>query len=511
MVPNFSRRGKGIKGAALYVLHDKDKADTSERVGFTATRNLSTDDPNIAWRLMCATAANRDALKAAAGVHKGGREASNFCAHISLSWHPDEEPTDAEMLSAADSLLKAYEYDKLQALLVRHTDAEHQHLHIVVNLIDPETGRAAKNEYNDFKKILQPWAYEYERENGRIWCENRARHMEERATAEQAQQRDPDRDQAPPIEDVKPARKPWLSRREWEAQQVELRAAKKEAVAGMWERHKAERQALVDETKEEARHAAAEVREHFRPEWAVLHKERRDQERQLLKQQKALQRELDYAIKSPLDRVHFVGRHGDLLEPSLDADRISKLEALLHPTRLQAAVAEVHDAQRQTLAENHKEKTDELKGVVNGIRSASHAEIWQRHGERFEELAVRQAEERRAVWRDQVAPPTPETGDKQPANENPTEKAEPPRQTSYKIRPSTNKYEELKKATGEATERAQGGKAPDADTTASPATEQARAAQDAALEAEAFAEQIRKRREERIRDRGGRNRDERER
>ena len=55
MVPKIAAKGKNFKGAGDYYLHDKN-ADTKERVAFTHTLNLPTDDPEKAIRLMARTA-----------------------------------------------------------------------------------------------------------------------------------------------------------------------------------------------------------------------------------------------------------------------------------------------------------------------------------------------------------------------------------------------------------------------------------------------------------------------
>ena len=71
MLPKLHSKGKSFKGAALYLLHDKDRAATSERVAWTETRNLLTDDPHRAWRVMAATAMKQDILKVSCVTQNG--------------------------------------------------------------------------------------------------------------------------------------------------------------------------------------------------------------------------------------------------------------------------------------------------------------------------------------------------------------------------------------------------------------------------------------------------------
>jgi len=73
MIPQVAKRGTSFKGAGLYYLHDKrlegeTEKLTSERVAWTETRNLMTDDAEFSLRIMAATAMDKDRLKEAAGI-----------------------------------------------------------------------------------------------------------------------------------------------------------------------------------------------------------------------------------------------------------------------------------------------------------------------------------------------------------------------------------------------------------------------------------------------------------
>ena len=62
MVPDIAGTGHSFKGALAYYLHDKRASDalpqlsSNERVAWTETRNLATDDMHTAQRVMIATA-----------------------------------------------------------------------------------------------------------------------------------------------------------------------------------------------------------------------------------------------------------------------------------------------------------------------------------------------------------------------------------------------------------------------------------------------------------------------
>ena len=59
MVPKVAGKGRSFKGAGLYYLHDK-QALTSERVQFTHTVNLPTEDAEKALGWMAHTAMRDD-------------------------------------------------------------------------------------------------------------------------------------------------------------------------------------------------------------------------------------------------------------------------------------------------------------------------------------------------------------------------------------------------------------------------------------------------------------------
>lgn len=371
MVPNLTK-GAGIKGTALYVLHDErtleekaigwelgEEYQSAHRRGFTDTRNLSTDNPDLAWRLMCATAKNHKELKQAAGIHKGGRQTEKFCGHMSLSWEHDAAPDKAEMLRAAEGALTALGWEKLQALIVEHTDHDHAHCHIVVNLIDPETGKAAPNAKGDYEK-LQKWAFEYESQRGKIVCDRRAERMQ---AAEQ---------EAP-----KPERRQWLPRKEWEAQRRAEREAAKAADAQ-------QRRAIMAETMAKMRQNAADVREAFRGEWAALYREQRAELAKMDRQQAAQDRQLEKALGTHSGRVQFFNQHRDELWQALEGKQFATVEALTSPRTLTAAMQQAQAAQREQLDKMQAAAKADLAARVEAARHHGEREIWHDHKERVQ-------------------------------------------------------------------------------------------------------------------------------
>ncbi len=69
--------------------------------------------------------------------------------------------------------------EKHQALIVAHNDKAHRHVHVIVNRVDLETGKAAH--VGRSRLLLSEWAEEYERRQGRIRCNRRELNNERRA------------------------------------------------------------------------------------------------------------------------------------------------------------------------------------------------------------------------------------------------------------------------------------------------------------------------------------------
>lgn len=399
MIPNLTK-GAGIKGTALYVLHDErsegDKAlgweltpehQTAHRRGFTATRNLSTDDPNLAWRLMCQTAKQRDQLKAAAGVHKGGKPHKYECGHLSLSWEHQTRPDPAEMTKAAEQALKVLGWEKAQALIVEHRDHEHAHIHIVVNLIDPETGKVLPNTKNDHDR-LQEWAHSYDESRGLRVCPNRAAKIEAKR----------DQQEAPP-------RREWLPRKEWEAQQ----AAKREAAAAEKRNQQGDSRA---EALAQIKANAADQRDRFKPEWGALYKRQRDEQRQLEKAQRDQRRKMQWAIDKPAARAAMMKEQQApalaVLAPAPKPRGAPAFGATVTPTQLTAVIDKQQATARAALEQRHAAEKTALAEKVEAARHEAMREVWKAHVERTSQRP-QAAPERSAAPQGATAP----------ANQNP--------------------------------------------------------------------------------------------
>ncbi len=185
MIAKIAKRGTSFKGNGDYLFNDKrldgeTERRTKERIEWAHTRNLATDNPEFAVKIMAYTAIDKDRLKEQAGIKNTGRKSKGDVYHYSLAWHPDEQGKfdKTQMLDAVDQSLKALGAQDYQAVIVAHNDEAHPHVHIVLNLVNPENGKNL-NLSNDRKK-LDKWAYEYRKSRGeeQTYCPKRTKKME---------------------------------------------------------------------------------------------------------------------------------------------------------------------------------------------------------------------------------------------------------------------------------------------------------------------------------------------
>jgi hypothetical protein len=249
-------RGTSFKGALRYTLHDKG-ASTSERVGFVELLNLATDDPNRAWSEMMALCEAADDLKKRAGIKATGRKMTKPVYAFTLNWHEADKPDAAHMRETALQALETLGMGRHQAAIIEHTDRPHKHVHVIVNLIDPDTGKAVSLSNDEHK--LDRWADDYEQTQGVI------RSPDRRAKFEAL-----DNGRKPPKRGEQArTREEWLATRKARGEQAkqdaaQIKAAYADRVAGLkarqnaasesrraegdklWNSYKAERNAVMD-------------------------------------------------------------------------------------------------------------------------------------------------------------------------------------------------------------------------------------------------------------------------
>jgi hypothetical protein len=177
MIVKISSSGTSFKGLSTYLTHDPN-ANTTERVAWTHTHNLANDDVPSAVNEMYLTAENAELLKQEAGVRAGGRGTENPVKHVSLNWAPDDNPSREHMIETGKAFLRHMKWDGHQAIFVAHDDKSYRHVHIMLNTVHQETGLCLNDSYEQCR--AQAWALEYEREQGRIHCEQRLQNEQDR-------------------------------------------------------------------------------------------------------------------------------------------------------------------------------------------------------------------------------------------------------------------------------------------------------------------------------------------
>ncbi|MCV0381726.1 relaxase/mobilization nuclease domain-containing protein [Nitratireductor sp.] len=326
MVPKVAARGSSFKGAGAYYLHDK-KAASSERVAFTYTENLPVNDPARAIDCMAYTAMHQNDIKAAAGAARTGRKLTQPVYTYSLSWAPDEEPTKEEMIEAARESLKALGLDEHETLMVAHNDEPHPHIHVIVNRVHPETGKAAV--LSNDHLVLSRWAEAYEKRQGQIRCEQRVENNEARRKGQFVRDR----------RNLQGAFHRWRRDRLRRAY-----AARRAAADNLGAQHLGERQALFDQKETRLRRLRADRKQHDRPQWAELFRRQREE-----------WKALNQAQQSAYGRLrHFLqGRAaGEGPATKANARQIVKeaIRAVVGRDNPHGALARRHQAERKALA-----------------------------------------------------------------------------------------------------------------------------------------------------------------
>jgi hypothetical protein len=180
MIVRILSSGKSFRGCATYLTHDAN-ANTTERVAWTHTHNLANDHVQSAVDEMYQTSQNAELLKQEAGVRAGGRATESPVKHLSLNWSPEDSPTREHMVETTQEFLRHMNWHEHQAVLVAHSDKAYAHVHVMLNVVHPETGLRLDDNFE--RRRAQAWALEYERENDRIYCQQRLNSADQREDA----------------------------------------------------------------------------------------------------------------------------------------------------------------------------------------------------------------------------------------------------------------------------------------------------------------------------------------
>lgn len=138
-----SSSNKSFRVLARYLAEERN-AEEEKRVAWATSRNLPTDDPDLAARIMRATAAQNVRVK-------------DPVYHLTLSFDPGDTVDRAAMERVADRVLEALHLQEHQVLIVAHADREHAHMHLMVNRVHPETGKVWSRwqDYPTIQRVLR--------------------------------------------------------------------------------------------------------------------------------------------------------------------------------------------------------------------------------------------------------------------------------------------------------------------------------------------------------------------
>lgn len=192
MLPRINPRGTSFKGITAYLLYGKIGEENPARVEWSMTGNLYTNDIEKAAKVMSFTAMNAEDIKREAGGSLAGAKSEGKPVyHQSLSWRVGDEPSEQHMKETALDYLDKRGLSNHEHYIVAHNDTDHKHLHMVVNLVDHETGKTIK--LGRDKMAAQEWALAYEQKYG-IQCELREKNAAKRERGEAIKHQDQKQD-----------------------------------------------------------------------------------------------------------------------------------------------------------------------------------------------------------------------------------------------------------------------------------------------------------------------------
>lgn len=345
--------GKSFKGLAAYLLHDVGRAETADRVGWVQSYNLDGAEPDRAWRLMAATAMSADQLKEAAGIKKG-KPAIKTAYHISITFNPEDKPSEAVQRAAVEGALQALQLDQYQALAVSHTDTAHAHVHVMVNLIHPEHGVSAASPRQPdgrgsplsyAQKKLSKWAQAFEREHGLTVTEGRLVNANKRAEGQKVDARRKPRNVYEREREETTDRRLEHAKRLRDDKARDLTAesrAMHERHRTAWDALKAsyrdEKAALREDGDRAIKDRIDQIKADRKSHWAVLFKRHRDE-----------LRAFELGERSTLGRIW----HGAAVfrELALDGNALGGFLAAFSADERRAIVLRKHDREREKLGQ----------------------------------------------------------------------------------------------------------------------------------------------------------------
>lgn len=163
MIAKILDQGHGFKGLLRYVFgHGKDPEN--QPYSFYDSGNMSSNDRRDFAINMITLDRNAERLKQEAGIPAGRKKKNGSVFHAVMSWLDGEKPNEEHQKQAARELLEKWGLDQNQYVIVGHNDTDNAHMHLVVNLTDPENGMRAKLDHSKTKGLS--FAKDYRKAHG---------------------------------------------------------------------------------------------------------------------------------------------------------------------------------------------------------------------------------------------------------------------------------------------------------------------------------------------------------
>ena len=382
MIPRIHKRGTSFKTATAYILHDP-QAETKERVDWALSLNCGSDEPDRAWEAMYDTWNRRTALKREAGVDLRGADNKRPVMHITLSWAPGETVSKMQMMDAAMESLRAIGLQDHQALIAAHNDKDHQHLHIIVNTVHPETGRTAALKYPAL--ALRDVAREHDRQRAREAADAQMHAARQNRNADLRAKNMALLQPQPIIQTIESA--PSLrNHRRRAIQNADIINRMKRHRAehdhahmverdALWAFHRAERDEIFVQSRQAAKVAIDYVRDRFKSRW-----------RDLFEAQRIEMAHVNRIADKPLERAVYVFVNSERLGNGAALSMKQKAALIAQPSELFKAVSRVHTRERRGMA--NIEKVEIAQRLDN---------VWRSYKSRYDQMVALQDRDRETI------------------------------------------------------------------------------------------------------------------
>ena len=416
-------RGRSFKSLSQYLRHDTGEHEgqtrsTTERVGWSETFQMNDTKPDRAWRYMASTAMSADALKEAAGESKKGAKNRKPVYHYVLTWPESDQPSDRLQKKAVGESLAALGLDEHQALAVQHLDGS-PHVHVMVNLINPENGTTPKLSYT--KKKLRSWANEFEQREGLQITQGSRANEEKRRNGEMVDaKRKPRNVYEQEQREGTDRRTEWLRKREdipakeLQRENRKMQDAHTSQWAAIKETYHSRRDALYVDRDDAVKASIATTKEAYKPKWAETFKANRDRMKQFDQSERSGFQKLFNAVttfrearKEGSDALTAIAAAGSSLERRALIERWNKRDeetlAAEMKKEISATIKQIkegYDVQIGSSRTSFLDQCKELKQQQTAAK-AIQRQKWREHAERrraaFEKVTGEQVDHSRLL------------------------------------------------------------------------------------------------------------------